>query len=248
MNRPDVATWERTWDRAAVAAAPSWDFIFREIERHVRFEGKRTLELGCGKGSLSFLALRAGAAHVTLVDFSESALALARHLLRREPAEKVTYVRANLLDVQLGRNFDMVMSSGVAEHFDGREVAACVRQHVCHSRDKVAICVPSNTVFNRRRSRSLDNIARYGFQRALPDREMRRLLEEAGARVIHNRRFQVSYGVHLPGRALPGVGKAQEVLFKALRPWERWLGGLLLAIATVRPLAPGSTGFTDQGA
>ncbi|MFQ6671770.1 MAG: class I SAM-dependent methyltransferase, partial [Candidatus Tectimicrobiota bacterium] len=145
MGTNDLATWERRWHSGKGEVRPAWRFIFEEIERHVRFEGKEVLELGCGKGSLSFFALKAGAKHVTLVDFSEAALGLAREVFRSEDPRRVTYIRANLLDVNLVKRFDVVMSSGVVEHFSGRELEACARQHVRHSRDNVAICVPSDT-------------------------------------------------------------------------------------------------------
>lgn len=234
MGSSDVATWEKRWQRAEGPVTPSWELIFREIGRHVRFDGKDVLDLGCGKGSLSFFALKAGAEHVTLVDFSDAALDLARELFRSEDARRVTYIHANLLDVNIGKKFDVVMSSGVAEHFVGGELEACVRQHVRQSRDKVAICVPSDTVANRRRSLSSENIAKYGFQRPIPDSEMRKLLERAGASVIHNGRFGVAYGMNLPGEGVPGMARVHQLVFMSLQPFKRWLGGLLLAIGQVR--------------
>ncbi len=233
MGTNDVAVWERTWGSIEGQARPAWQFIFDEIASRVCFEGKEVLEMGCGKGSLSFFALKAGANHVTLVDFSETALGLARQLFRYEDPRRVAYARANLLDVDLGRRFDIVMSSGVVEHFFGGELEASIRQHVRHSRDKVVLCVPSDTVFNRRRSSAPQNIAAYGYWRPVPDRRMKELLQRENVTVLHNRRFRVNYGMNLPGGRLPAADRVHQLVFMCLGPLERWLGGLLLTIGGV---------------
>lgn len=230
MREKPAETWQRTWEQRRGSPEPAWRFIFDEISRHLNFKGKDVLELGCGTGSLSYFALRAGAHHATLVDFSETALRLARQVLQSMPREKVSYVQANLLGLNLRSKFDIVMSSGLVEHFAGQRLEACLRQHAGHSRDFVVVCCPSDTVFNRRRSSSPQNIEKYGFQRPIPDQEMRKLFERQGLTLIHNRRFRISYGVNLPGDALPGTDRVCRLAFNLMRPFERWLGGLLLTI------------------
>ncbi|HEC35149.1 MAG TPA: class I SAM-dependent methyltransferase [Anaerolineae bacterium] len=226
------SVWDRTWRRHE--AKPAWEYVFRKLQSLLDFAGKEILELGSGKGSLSYHALCAGAKRVTLVDFSAEALALARRVFADHPPEKISYVEADLLSVDLGSNFDIVMSLGVVEHFRGEDLVRCVQQHAHHSRDAVAICVPSDTYFNRRRSVDPRNIELYGLQWPIHERDMAELFRKAGLHVEYNRRFRNSFGfpILIRGRAPQRLQGA--VLEQLLRPLEPRLGGLLLTIGRVR--------------
>jgi len=238
MGTNDAQTWSETWRGRRGKVRPRWGFIFRRIARHVALEDKEVLELGAGEGSLSYYALQAGARQATLVDFSDEAFRLARQLLAGWPADKVAYVKANLLDVELGRQFDLVWSSGVVEHFAGNDLARCIERHTAHSRRCVAICIPSDTPFNRRRARDPHTHALFGFWQTIPDETLAGLIREQGFEIRVCERFRRSYGV--PLLQLKGTRRVQAWLHRLIFDFllapvlPRRLGGLLLVVGERR--------------
>ncbi|MBM3334716.1 class I SAM-dependent methyltransferase, partial [Candidatus Sumerlaeota bacterium] len=212
MGVSDGRTWSETWSQFRGRIRPRWGFIFRRIARHVSLEGLETLELGAGEGNLSYWALRSGARHVTLVDFSEPALDRARQLLCEWPADRVSLIQSNLLDLDLGRQFDLVWSSGVAEHFAGDDLARCIERHARHSRRYVAICIPSDTPFNRARARDPRTHALFGFWQTAPDQTLARLVGEQGFAIRACERFRRSYGV--PLLQIKGTRRLQALLHR----------------------------------
>jgi len=75
--------WEKKWGKTAYTKLDfSTGIIFPEILKWVSFKGKSVLELGCGSGRLSYLAMENGARSVTLVDSSQNALNLSKDLLK----------------------------------------------------------------------------------------------------------------------------------------------------------------------
>jgi len=241
MGRNDASLWSRTWRQSRKTAKPRWRFIFRRVARHVPFAGLSALELGAGEANLSHFALEAGARHVSLVDFSGEALDLARcRLLSRWPAERMTFVKANLLEVDLGRQFDLVWSSGVVEHFAGADLARCVERHAAHSCRWVAIVIPSDTPFNRSRARDPRTHALFGFWQTIPDGTLVDLLRDQGLEIRVCERFRRSYGVPLV--PLKGTRRAQALLHRVLLDCllapvlPRRLGGLLLVVAERKPI------------
>jgi len=234
MGIDDAQIWNATWRGAHRHKRPRWRFILRRIARHVPLADKEILELGAGEGNLGYHALCAGAKRVTLVDFSDEALARARDLLLDWPVEKASLIRANLLDFDLGTQFDLVMSSGVVEHFAGAELARAVERHTAHSRRHVAICVPSDTAFNRRRSRDPKTQALFGFWQTIADDALAALIREQGFAIRACERFRRSYGI--PLFPIKGTRRLQacahRLLFDfALAPiLPRQWGGLLLVV------------------
>jgi len=232
MGTNDAQTWRDTWRAACKHRRPRWDFIFRRIANHIALENQEVLELGAGEGNLSYHALCAGARQVTLVDFSEEALEIARRVLREWPEDKVSFVEANLLDVDLGRQFDLVMSSGVVEHFAGSDLRRCIERHTTHSRRYVAICIPSDTTFNRMRARDPRTQTLFGFWQTIPDQMLAGLLRDRGFAIRVCERLRRSYGV--PLLQIKGTRRLQawfhRLLFDfLLAPFlSRRMGGLLL--------------------
>jgi SAM-dependent methyltransferase len=238
MGTNDAPVWSDTWRGFRGRVRPRWRFIFQRIARHVAFENLNVLELGAGEGNLSYHALRAGAREVTLVDFSDEAFERARRLLRNWPPQKVSFVNANLLDVDLARPFDLVWSSGVVEHFAGDDLARCMERHAAHSRRYVAICIPSDTPFNRRRANDPRTHALFGFWQTIPDATLAGLIRDQGFEIRVCERFRRSYGV--PLLPIKGSRRVQawlhrlvfDLLLAPILP-RSW-GGLLLVIGERR--------------
>ena len=106
-----------------------------------------------------------------------------------------------------------------------------IEVHARYSKEYVVIVVPSNTVFNKRRSVLSQSIEQYGYEKPISVREMEGLLKEANITRKRIQRFHPMYGVPLP--AIPGIGRVSTALKILLEPLGRWIGGLLIAIGEV---------------
>jgi len=223
--------WDRTWgSRQEIGLDQNTRLIFKNLSREISFRGKSILELCSGSGRLSYLALRSGADRVTLVDFSEEALRLARNLFRG--MREVEFIKADILNLSLPEKYDLVFSSGGVEHFKGKELSNAVGAHVKHSNGSVAIVVPSDLYFNRRRSVDPKNRELYGYWRPIPSGEMKALLEGQGVHVRTLRMFHVTYSITLP-RILQ-LARIEPVLYTLLEPLlASRFGGLLIAVGEV---------------
>jgi len=218
--------WDRWWEQFPLAEI---DFltalIFREMGRAVSFSGKSVLELGCGTGRLSLLALRAGAARATMVDASSRALEIAKSLLAGEG--RTDFVRGDFRELDLGRDHDIVFSSGVVEHFPEPEILEVMRIHERCSLETVLTVVPAGPHYNNLRMRKPETVRNYGWQRPLSRRNMRSLFRQAGIEPYCNRRFHPLY-------AVPRLHDS-HFLHRILRPLERFCGGLLITAGRVPP-------------
>ena len=80
-------------------------------------QGERVLDIGCGKGEMTYdIAVRAGAL-VTGIDFSPGHLAFARS---RFAHPNVTYIEGDALTYLPAEPFDVVVLSNVIEHIEDR--------------------------------------------------------------------------------------------------------------------------------
>src|SRR3990170_3210253 len=89
------------------------------LEAH--FRGRVVLDAGCGEGRFTWLAAVLGAAHVVAVDASRAALRRAR--AGAAGLANVSFVRADVMALPLGRAFDCVLSLGVLHHTEDTERA-----------------------------------------------------------------------------------------------------------------------------
>jgi SAM-dependent methyltransferase len=106
--------------------------------------GLRTVELGAGRGDMSYLLATAGA-RVTLVDNSAVALRQSKALFEAHGLSG-DFVLANLFEMSIQDRFDVSMSFGVLEHFRGAKRGQIVKLHAIAEVAFVsvpnALCVP----------------------------------------------------------------------------------------------------------
>lgn len=113
--------WDRFWRAQPVEEIyESVGEVHSELKRHLDPAGARVLEVGAGTGRDS-LHLTAHGARVTVLDYSEAALATTRRSLAKLPetaAGRVRLVRGDALRLPFpdGR-FDVVFHQGLLEHF-----------------------------------------------------------------------------------------------------------------------------------
>ncbi|MEW5852657.1 MAG: methyltransferase domain-containing protein [Myxococcota bacterium] len=229
---------ENVWDqgRWRLVRRPSFDFMTRYIAQQmvaaVSPAGRTFLELGCGTGRLSRLMLDQGASHVTMVDSSRRALALARKLFEDVSPSRYDVVESDILEYRPPQRFDVVFSSGVVEHFDGPQRRGVMQHHLDLCSGDCLIIHPTDTLYARWFSRFPLAVALYGFQRPFSDEEMTAALG-GHARLLgcSHQRFHVFYTIPaLHNRSI--LNRAADML-----PVGKELGGLTLTHARVS--APG---------
>lgn len=102
---------------------------FKAIDRLLGniIPGEKILELGSGTGRNSlYLASTRKAKSVTLLDFSEKALSRAQVDSYPCPIRKI---HKNLLKFSPGERYDFVHSTGLIEHFTGRQRSLVIKKH-----------------------------------------------------------------------------------------------------------------------
>lgn len=116
---------------AATLGYKAWPYMVREmVLRNRPVEKLSVLELGCGTGTTALTFALLGAA-VTLVDYNRKALERARGIYGGFGCE-ADFVEADCLKpvpAELEGKFDIVISSGLAEHFTGKSRLACIAYH-----------------------------------------------------------------------------------------------------------------------
>lgn len=189
--------WDQLWDHAPSqrkddwliereSRSPRWSAIAQRLmSRFGAIQGLRTIELGSGRGDLSALLAQAGA-KVTLLDISDKALVQARIRFERLglPAE---YVEADFhsAGAESPSAFDVALSSGVIEHFEGDERTAAVKAHLDLVRPGgvAIISVPNARCPSYRlwkKYLELRGCWPYGVETPYSRRELRRRIAAAG--------------------------------------------------------------------
>ncbi|MFL5357703.1 class I SAM-dependent methyltransferase [Archangium sp.] len=84
--------------------------------------GWNVLDAGCGTGHrLVSFAQRYPAARFTGVDMTEHSLAVARQLARKHGVSNLELRRGDLLNLELGQKYDLIVSTGVLHHLEDPE-------------------------------------------------------------------------------------------------------------------------------
>jgi cyclopropane fatty-acyl-phospholipid synthase-like methyltransferase len=200
MNRP--AAERNVWDAGiwSLVRSARFDFMTRYIMEHilsaVSLRGKSVLELGAGTGRIAFLALRHGARKVTLVDSSDRAIALSRDLFRDEPADAYEIRKADILGFEAGGRHDVVVSSGVIEHFRGRDRERIIASHLENAAESSVIVHPTATRYAAFFNRFFLSRRLYGYQESFTEEEIDRYIaRNPGVGTVRHVRFHPFYTV-----------------------------------------------------
>lgn len=118
-----------------------WKF-YQSLLGSFSFAGKKVLEIGSGTGINTILMARRGA-KVTFFDQSQAALDLARKTMEQFGLQG-EYVRGDAFDYPFRKEFDLVHSEGVVEHFlrDKRQEILQIHADAARKGGRVLIIVP----------------------------------------------------------------------------------------------------------
>jgi SAM-dependent methyltransferase len=127
-----TANWDDFWRKNPYVATPTLEPAYFFLTRTIRetfgsVRGLRIIELGAGRGDISFLLARDGA-HLTLVDSSKVALQQSKARFA-ENGLVADFVLADISKMESPRDFDVSMSFGLVEHFVGVERRRIVEIH-----------------------------------------------------------------------------------------------------------------------
>jgi ubiquinone/menaquinone biosynthesis C-methylase UbiE len=115
------------------------------LEFLLSVQGKRILEVACGRGGFSRLLASKGAV-VCGADFSESAIKIAKEKLLRYPdlADRVTYMQADAQNLPLDQeSFDIVISCETIEHVPDQRAAVREMYRVCKPGGMLYLTTPN---------------------------------------------------------------------------------------------------------
>ncbi len=194
----DSGLWDKVWLKSGTDTVEykkniknelntvTWKKIEKEvIKRYGGFRGLKVIELGSGRGSISLIMGLKGA-DVTLMDYSDVALKRAQHFFDEFNC-KVKLINSDVLNLPIETmgQFDISMSFGLAEHFDGIK-----RQGIFDSHFKVLkdggssfISVPNKWCLPYRiwkKKMEITNRWAYGFEKPFSGRELKRMALASG--------------------------------------------------------------------
>lgn len=121
----------------------SWKHTIRLLlEKKVPFNTLNIAEVGCGTGTLSLTFALMGAS-VTLIDYNQRVLENAKEIYKLYGC-KAEFIKADCMEppfANLTGKFDLVISSGLAEHFIGKDREKCIKYHRLLLKESGFACV-----------------------------------------------------------------------------------------------------------
>lgn len=129
----DRNIWDRNWDKEGIcpsnlagelnsADSPAWKRIISEIKSYFgSISNLRAVEIGAGMGRAAARLAREGA-EITLVDFSPVAIEKAKEFLKKAGL-KADFLVSDAFDLpaEIKNSFDISLSFGLVEHFEGEK-------------------------------------------------------------------------------------------------------------------------------
>ena len=189
-----AASWGRVWaqpnGKIAAWLCTFGNWVGRQVTfsllRDVDLRGGTILDLGCGHAETTMAILRRHGGHaLTAVDFCADAV---ESVKRRKGTLPVTVIQADLLELDLDQQFDLVYSSMVVEHFWGDARRRAIAQHARFTKPggHVFISVPGRSLFSRIFDFSLNRPAGIREEHFTPG-ELRSLLTNHGLEIVRFR-------------------------------------------------------------
>lgn len=240
LERPGKASSARaayeTWHGALPAVdsdIPPWiEMVRAELDPARDLDGRRVLEIGCGRGDFArWLGERQPPLkQLVATDFAVSAVAVARRVARDRRIEGIAWQVADICALDFAEaTFDTVFSLETIEHTPSPRRAIAELARVLAPGGRLFLTTPNYLngaglyrIYLRLRGRLFQEAGQPINQPMLLPRT-RALVRGAGLRVLK---------VDAIGHPLPWPGGAFELAWMArLRPWSRWFGVQSIVVA-----------------
>lgn len=203
----DVSGEKRKWDayyarlRDEEPPAGAVEVLYRELADTMASivpKGSRMLEAGCGSGRNSLALAQLGGFEVTLLDFSEEAIAYARRTFA-DAGIPAQFEVGDVLGAGGAPEYELVFNSGVLEHYEFERQVAFLRGMKARTKRYVFVLVPNRACYWYwiwRIRAAADGEWPFGYEK--PASDYRPALEAAG--------------LHYLGRVYLGAGAIDEFL------------------------------------
>jgi len=190
--------WDKVWEGGSRLKISRFNKIsFERICHYINLKGLETIELGAGTGALSLLISKY-AKSVTLLDYSKSAISNIKHLFKVYNIQNCHFICKDLFKFRPTKKYDVVLSSGLLEHFKGKKQLECLMRHKHLSKKGgyIIIIAPSNNLVNNIRCRMRYFIELFGYQRPISKRKMLELFKSAKITPLAIENFDFTYGLY----------------------------------------------------
>lgn len=163
------------------------NFTYRNIIRVIKKynKGKRVLDIGSGVGTLDFYLASKGKS-VTGIELSKGAVEVANKSARALNLRKSTkFIRGNFLKETLKDKYDLVICSEVLEHLTDDSGALRKISNLVQKEGFIILTVPSVNAPLYKMGLADKFDKRVGHKRRYSYRELKRLVENNGFKVIY---------------------------------------------------------------
>lgn len=244
-----MSSWEEWWVEKAlqpeavvktVSLRKEFEgFFWKIIEYEVKqtfgsFAGLNVIHLGSGRGVISLLMGLKGA-NVTNVDYSIHALDISKIVFDRHGVT-ANFIKADVrcLPEDLIGSYDISVSIGLAEHFDGDDRTRVLQNHIVVLRDKgrTFIAVPNKFCLPYQIYMKLSKLLRFwktGFEKPFSRRGLESLAKRVGFSCLKVRGSQL-----FNDTIWFLVGKSTKLLFEILDKDKARVDTWLSAIPAVK--------------
>jgi len=163
------------------------------IWRHCKDSIFDSLELGSGTGQLSkLLQSRKKIQTINMVDSSPTAIMYMTEYLNDNAISNYQLHKVSILsfaNIVVDKKYDIVMSSGLIEHFKDKELKELCNIHKQFSNKYVVIIVPADNPENNAEALTEKHIKRYGYEKPMNEKNLDNLFIDSNFSHVHSERF-----------------------------------------------------------
>lgn len=156
--------------------------LMRDLLAGIKIKSPKILELGAGTGFLTRWLISQYGGRGVLVDKSSASFD-AYNAMKDSIKKQITYVNADLFDLELTEVFDLVCSFGLIEHFKDKSGILAVHRKYAAANGVIIILVPLNSPLTRAFLEVHPEL-NLGYRELLTKKEVKRILKQNHLEVI----------------------------------------------------------------
>ena len=194
---------------------PSNYFLAEWLSQKLSLREMSVVEIG-GTGTLGLILCKKVKSY-TLIDYTKSAIEEASRVLKNCP--NVNCLRADMFDYNTEKVYDLVISSGLIEHFFDENIKRCLEAHARLSRKYVCVSAPADNPLNWWRAFGNHVIREYPNWRPMPEKQLFDICMECSLDPVAMTRMDPYYGQ--PNRC-GRLGSVLRRWIAAYSPKKNW--------------------------